>query len=128
MYSRVVWGKLFRIDILKERHFQNLKISEDTCFMMDIIKDNFKVCLITNYLYNYLRRDSSVTSNKRFRIEDFDWLKGMDYIKQQVKEICPNYIKDIEYRKAEILVNMYYLLIKKGTREEKLNYKRKIRT
>lgn len=127
MYARVVWGKMFKSSIIAGRKFKNLKICEDTCFIIDIIKDGFKVCLATEYGYNYLRRDNSVTSKVKFRIEDFDYLKGLEYIKKDLNIISPWRCENIEMQKCEVLINMYILLVGKGTKNEKKKYKKKIR-
>ncbi len=128
MYTRVVWGKMFKTCIIAGRTFQKLAICEDTCFMIDIIKNDFKVCLITEYGYNYLRRANSVTSSIKFKVEYFDYLKGLEYIKNGIKTICPWHCKDIEKVRCEVLINIYIVLLEKGTKYEKKKYKEKIRT
>ena len=127
-YTRVVWGKLFKTSIIKKYKFKELKMCEDTCFMIELFKSNLKVGLIKDYCYNYIRRGNSVTSNLKFRVEDFDWLKGLEYIENDVKKICLDHCKDIEIQRYEVLVSIYILLLEKGTKYEKKKYKKKIRT
>lgn len=126
-YTRVVWGKMFKTSKIKGRKFQKLKICEDTCFMIDLFASNLKVVLVQDYGYNYIRRENSVTSKNKFRVEDFDWLKGLEYINNNVKKICPWHCKDIETERGKVLLNMYILLLEKGTKREKLKYKKLIR-
>lgn len=126
-YPRVVWGKLFKTSFVREQRFQKLKICEDTCFMIELFQKNSRVVLLNDYCYNYLRRRNSVTSKERFRVEDFDYIRGIEYIGEIVKSICPNNMQDLEDQKAEVLVNMYVALITRGTNTEIEQYRNDIR-
>ena len=122
-YTRVVWGKLFKTSKIKGREFQKLKICEDTCFMFDLFTCNLEVVLAEYYGYNYVRRGNSVTSKKRFRVEDFDYLKGLVYIKNIIKGTYPKYLEEVEKQRIEALVNMYISLLTEGTENEIRKYK-----
>ena len=118
---------MFKTSKIKGRKFQKLKICEDTCFMIDLFTSNLKVVLVEDYGYNYIRRENSVTSKNKFRVEDFDCLKGLEYIKSIIKDTYPEFLQELEKQKIEVLVNMYVALLTKGTENEIKRYKDRIR-
>ena len=61
--ARVVWGKLFRKDLLKKYRFDDRKYGEDTLFMFKIWNDNPVTLFIEENEYYHVKTETSVTIN-----------------------------------------------------------------
>lgn len=52
---------LFKFDLIGETQFQNLKSGEDLIFLLDYIKNEYKISVVDEYLYLYVQRDNSLS-------------------------------------------------------------------
>ena len=52
---------LFKFDLIGEAQFPNLKSGEDLIFLLDYIKNEYKISVVDEYLYLYVQRDNSLS-------------------------------------------------------------------
>lgn len=66
-YGTVLWNKMFRADLLKEKVLFDLelKIGEDELWMIDVLKNAKKICLYNESLYYYRRRLEGASNDYR---------------------------------------------------------------
>lgn len=107
-----VWGKVFRGELLVNKTFDSdLKMSEDTKFMFDVIMCAKKVKLLSMFAINYFLRDSSAIHN--IDIDKINnKLKVIEYCKFQIsnKEI----IGYLNFRELNVLLELYNELVLNG--------------
>lgn len=108
----VVWGKVFRGELLVNKTFDSdLKMSEDTKFMFDVIRCSRKIKLLSVFAVNYFLHDSSAIHNI-----DIDKINN----KLKVIEYCKNQstskdIKDyLDLRELNVLLELYNELVISG--------------
>ena len=71
-YKVVVWGKLFKSDIVRDIHFPEGVIYEDDATYYQFVYKSDKVCLSNKKLYYYFLTDVSVMRNNDVRLDFFD--------------------------------------------------------
>lgn len=110
-YVYVVWGKIYRKSMIQKLSFRNMKIGEDTCFILDMFSIMNKIYLTTYVGYNYLAREGAVTKLKSFGEKDIDRLRIIAYY----AELCKgnyqkyfNFAMNKLYRQAAVLLITLY--------------------
>ena len=128
-YPFIIWGKLFRTKNVKGYSFKNLKITEDTCFMVDMIMKTQSAYLTTYKGYKYVKRDGSVTSidGNVFREAEFDRLKGYRYAYRAFSSEYPMYTFGLKKIIDQTVLNMYIQLIRMGTKQDRKKYRKQLR-
>ena len=120
-YPRVVWGKLFKKEMLDKYSFKNIKIGEDTCCIMDVMLKTKSVYLYNYSGYNYFSRPDSASMRREFNKSEFDRLIVFDYIMEICRENFCKYYNLIASKKAGLLCNFYnaaYCLQDEKSRKE----------
>lgn len=86
-YSYVVWGKIYKSEILKKAQFLSLKYLEDTYMIVSLFPHIEAIKLITYSGYYYQKRENSITAC-------IDWIektKDMLILAEYVLRICKMY-------------------------------------
>lgn len=103
-----VWSKLFKKELFESIRFPVGKLSEDFYIMYRIFDRAQKVSYISETLYNYLQRTSSLTRNKKI---NHDFYKAahdqMVYLDQKYPEL--SVVGHVSYVSAILTVYDYYL-------------------
>ena len=80
----VIWNKLFKKDILEKFHIRFKRIqSEDTLFVYEYIRNCSTVKSIDFQGYYFINNPGAQGKSHRY-IADFDWIKEMDTLMQQI--------------------------------------------
>ena len=69
LYTYVVWGKLFRKDVIGKTTFQNIAYSEDAYFIREVAAKCRSYKLIPKKSYHYFINSGGVTSDSKRLIE-----------------------------------------------------------
>ncbi len=128
-----LWNKLFNHSIIKTNNLtfdKELNLCEDEIFYLSYIKFIHKIIVIEADNYNYINRESSLTSKVPQFEAQIIYLKYFDRFLDLLK-ININIEKYTTYKRRKDLFNFYYLLftvVLKGnyTFKEKKNYLKKI--
>ncbi|MGL5593622.1 MAG: glycosyltransferase family 2 protein [Cetobacterium sp.] len=123
-----VWNKVFKVDLLKQNKisFPEIRGAEDYIFVYDYLNICNKVKKITENLYNYYQRESSLSNEKS---EEF-YLNNLIVLERLIAKIRTNNQESQEFCKY-ILINYIYLIRDYKKKEHKtmlnrINEKRKI--
>lgn len=110
-YVYVVWGKLYKRDIIKNLIFKEMKIGEDTCFMIDIFNKIDKIGFMPYVGYNYLCREGAITKIEKFGDKDIDRIRISMYFLDYCRNYFPKYITKatemLLYRTSRELFELY---------------------
>lgn len=80
----VIWNKLFKKDILEKFHIRFKRIqSEDTLFVYEYIRNCSTIKSIDFQGYYFINNPGSQGKSHKY-IADFDWIKEMDALMQQI--------------------------------------------
>lgn len=120
-YQSVVWGKLFRADLIKSLQFKSIQFGEDTVFMLELLKKNPKTILIPYVGYFYNQNDESVirTAIKKNR----DDIMAIDHVNTgaafvELAENCEEKIWDFANEfYAHKIYSALSTVIKNGSRD-----------
>lgn len=72
----VVWNKLYKSELLKDKMFKVGKIHEDEFFTYKVLDSQKKIAVISECLYNYRKNDDSIM-NKTFSQKHLDYLEAL---------------------------------------------------
>lgn len=89
-----VWGKLFSRKAIGNIRFKNLNINEDFIFIWDIIKNSKLFSETPNTNYNYYLSTEQSLSKSKFSKENMSMIEHIDTVINDVKNLCPELIKD----------------------------------
>lgn len=98
-FSGVCWKYLFKRDVLKDRRFQQLSISEDYLFVLSVFLSDVRVGVTCSKVYFYIQRPSSVTNtmdSKRLNKVCDDLLTAVQTIGEYKESTTPE-IQNILY-------------------------------
>lgn len=87
IYALVIWGKLFKAELLKGYKFRPLRIGEDTCCMIDVFVKTNTAVLSAYEGYSYTCREDSQTA-KKYDESKLDIFKMDEYILGIFNEYC----------------------------------------
>ena len=105
----VLWGKIISKRIIKFILFSNIKYSEDTYGMINLLEKANWIIGINYYGYNYVRNETCVSFNtKNITLRKIDELKTYSFLYENVKDIDDN-LKDIA---INLLVHYIFCIIK----------------
>lgn len=123
-----VWNKVFKIELLKKNNilFPEIRGAEDYIFVYDYLNVCSRVKKITENLYNYYQRESSLSNEKS---EEF-YLNNLIVLEKLIAKITVNNQNNQEFCKY-ILINYIYLIRDYKKKEQKtmlnrINEKREI--
>ena len=123
-----VWNKVFKIELLKKNNilFPEIRGAEDYIFVYDYLNVCSRVKKITENLYNYYQRESSLSNEKS---EEF-YLNNLIVLGELIAKITVNNQDNQEFCKY-ILINYIYLIRDYKKKEQKtmlnrINKKREI--
>lgn len=108
IYTRTLWGKLYRSKMIKEYEFKALVVGEDTCFMVDLMKKT-QIAYISNYNgYNYAYNENSIIRKKGFNPKLIDSIYAYKYILNDCSNSsCCKYIeKEIQEKLCQMYLNL----------------------
>ena len=72
-----IYTKLYKRSVIQDVRFcENIKISEDTLFLIDLMKNIKRIGVISNVWYNYYQNDYSIVHN------DVELVRYLDFIQQ----------------------------------------------
>lgn len=103
---QVIWGKLFRREIVADKRFELLRYGEDTLFIIQMITSGAIIKLIDYVGYNYMEHtDSLVNSSQRKTKEYFQSMLEVRYLSYNLVKDISERVKDesAEYYKKEVL-------------------------
>lgn len=110
-YVYVVWGKLYRRDIIRNIQFKKMKIGEDTCFMLDVFGKVNKSVFLPYVGYNYLCREGAITKIQKFGDKDIDRIRIAAYFMEICYKSYPQYYNKAKemlfYRTSKELFRLY---------------------
>lgn len=123
-----VWNKVFKVELLKKNNilFPEIRGAEDYIFVYDYLNVCSRVKKITENLYNYYQRESSLSNEKS---EEF-YLNNLIVLEELIAKITVNNQDSQEFCKY-ILINYIYLIRDYKKKEQKtmlnrINEKREI--
>lgn len=123
-----VWNKVFKVELLKKNNilFPEIRGAEDYIFVYDYLNVCSRVKKITENLYNYYQRESSLSNEKS---EEF-YLNNLIVLEELIAKITVNNQDNQEFCKY-ILINYIYLIRDYKKKEQKtmlnrINEKREI--
>lgn len=103
-YTLMIWGKLIRREIIADIKFKSYKFSEDTLFMLELLKKSPKVVFIKEAEYNYVRQDNSVTMIAQYISPEYrESILDVSY--EVYKIIADSDIKNLQKLKNEAQKN-----------------------
>ena len=111
-----MWNKMFKKEIFRNLEFKNM-LCEDAQIMLYIIDRCQKIIFISNVLYHYRRRKSSVANSKKeaMLLDKICYLKEhMDRLKETQRPSLFNLAQKQYIRK---MIEEYYFCSKKTRRE-----------
>lgn len=72
-----IYTKLYKRSVIQEVRFcENIRISEDTLFLIDLMKNVKRIGVVSNIWYNYYQNDYSIVHN------EIDLVRYLDFIQQ----------------------------------------------
>ncbi len=88
----VIWDKLYKREVIGDTRFVVGALSEEICFLSELIEPVNKIIYIEDKLYYYTKREGSTTSgfNEKFY---FDRIKNMFSAAEIIKVKCPEVTK-----------------------------------
>lgn len=100
--SESVWDKLYSADLLKDCHFAEGEINEDTSFVFHLLDKASKTVVIDQELYGYRTRQGSITKSgysEKFRVVEPHLNEIKCSIVQRYPEMIPylNHFYSIHY-------------------------------
>ena len=104
-YVYVIWAKLYKRTIIQDLEFKNMRIGEDTCFILDVLRKDIRVTFLDYQGYVYRSRVDGITKIRGFSDKDIDRLTIPRYFYDFVKI----YYKDLEQRARD---NLCYSIIR----------------
>lgn len=123
-----VWNKVFKVELLKKNNilFPEIRGAEDYIFVYDYLNVCSRVKKITENLYNYYQRESSLSNEKS---EEF-YLNNLIVLEELIAKITVNNQDNQEFCKY-ILINYIYLIRDYKKKEQKtmlnkINEKREV--
>lgn len=91
--GRCVWGKLIKSEIAKNYKFPlDLKLGEDSYYMITILKDDVKVALIPEKLWYYYSNSVSLTHDVSPQTE-MEMLRGFDRLLTELQKNNNSFLK-----------------------------------
>lgn len=104
-YMYVIWGKFFRKECLKNLVYPNIKYTEDTYVMLELIDLNCKVQVLEYEGYYYYHNNSSVTFNFKGELEKY---KDMFITYEFLYECCQKVNKKQDKCARERILDYLY--------------------
>lgn len=101
----MVCNKLFRASLIGNKRFVEGRNNEDNMFMVDILPDVSNMVSLSEQLYYYLIRTSSITRGN-FTEKKFDSIYAYKYMIKKTKDIEQRYLPYIQYWRCK---NAFYL-------------------
>ncbi len=85
-YFTSVWNKVFRTERVRQRYFEkDLQIGEDELWLTQLLKEDVKVKLIADPLYNYVQSGQSLLHGN-YLVSD-KWLTALEAKKRVLSEL-----------------------------------------
>ena len=106
-YTFVICGKIYKRELFDNFIFQELRIGEDSCCMIDMILKANKTYLLNYSGYYYVTHEGSVTKSKKFNKNEYDRYQAQKYIYEKVSFSFPNYGRKLCDSKMNKLVSVY---------------------
>ena len=105
--SITLWSHLIRKNIIENIRFENIVVSEDDCFFLDILTGIGSISYLNCWLYHYRILPGSICHKWHKNTVEFQCIKW-EHEKKLLKSICPT-ISQTEY--TEILMMSYLRII-----------------
>ncbi len=127
LYTKTIWGKLYRRDLWKRVKFPKLAYSEDTYAMFEILEKTQNIYLMDQKYYDYLQRAGGASHREDQKYYE-DTLVTLEWnYRKAVKQY-----KEYSQRAAQDYIKSAYALLKiyagQGERKKALDLVRKMQT
>lgn len=106
-FAYVIWGKLIKRELIDTVEFINLKYTEDTHMMLEMLSKAKKVTIIPYAGYHYVACPSSAMSTAKLMELSLDNLVTADFL----NSLCENLNCLIKSRAMDNMVNKCYIAI-----------------
>lgn len=118
LFDMSAWAKIYNRELFETIRFPEGKLSEDYFVMFKLIDLAHRVAYISEPLYNYLQRTSSISRNKKINHDFIEAAKAqMEYLDQRYPKL--KIISHTAYASANLTVYDFYL--KNGVKCSKEN-------
>ena len=105
MIPVMICNKIFRRSIIQNKRFIEGRNNEDNMFMADILPDVKCMVSMSDQMYYYLIRTSSITGAD-FTEKKFDSIYAYKYVLNRTKDINEDYVPYVQYWRCK---NSFYL-------------------
>lgn len=110
--SPCIWSKFIKLEFIKSNNIQfpsDISFAEDLAAVASWFMYSPKVSILDKYLYNYYKRDDSLTNKKNKKVLELD--KALYFIKDELnkKSLYDNYKQEFEYMVYNHLFEFWFL-------------------
>lgn len=122
----MVCNKLFRRSLIQDKRFVEGKNNEDNMFMIDVLPNAKSIASVSDQLYYYLIRISSITGCN-FTEKKFDSIYAYKYVLKKTKDIKQEYVPYVQYWRCKNAFYLWHSICNSNLdKKQKKQYKSKV--
>lgn len=122
----MVCNKLFRHSLIQNKRFLEGINHEDNMFMIDVLPNAKSMVSVSDQLYYYLIRISSITGCN-FTEKKFDSIYAYKYVLKKAKDVKQEYVPYVQYWRCKNAFYLWYGICNSNlNKKQKKQYKSKI--
>lgn len=111
-YLTPVWNKIIKASIIKENNIEfekEMSILEDFKFVLDVLENSQKVCILSYPYYKYYH---DILSSSLKRRPNIDYTKNFQILDKKIRAFSEKLLfdKDVDLKKINGLMIRYYLI------------------